>query len=219
MSLLKNLSSGKFSPGALKDQIKPFLVRHDSTPIHTIFCLDDSGSMQQEWQSVIQAVRAFFQIRRELGSADDIFSCVQFSDTTKVRFEQKGYDAAHATNLKFRNGGTSFAEALSVVGPIVKRSPANLEVVIVFMTDGQSSDTTEVAKRAIESFLEETSSDKGSRIRSFYGVAFKNDVDHSSFENMVEKQLNGQMKRAIDVAQLRQEFCLIAQEPIASHSH
>jgi hypothetical protein len=204
--LLQKLRSGKFGPGGLKEEIRPFIVRHDTRPIHTIFCLDDSGSMGSEWPSVQEAVKAFFQIRRELGSADDRFSCVQFSDTTHCAYKVVGFDAALLTRLKLRGGGTSFAKALSALEELVKNSPANLEVVIVFMTDGQSEDKPDIAK-----FQRETA------FGSFYGIAFKNDVDHSSFEVMV-KTLNGQMKRAKDVAQLRQEFCHIAQNPVASHS-
>jgi hypothetical protein len=303
MLLLQKLRSGKFGQGGLQEDIRPFLLRHDTAPLHTIFCLDDSGSMQNEWPSVQAAVKAFFQIRRELGSADDKFSCVQFSHNTHQAYREIGYDAALSTELIFRNGCTSFANALSALEPIVKNSPANLEVVIVFMTDGQSDDVPDIAKfltacaksdvplgsavcirrddgtdgtllrarptisRSDDAFVapkvEITSDDRLQLLQitaaegcafslvrtssgvegyvqskyialapapaavgfdaakphfgSFYGIAFKNNVDHSSFEKMV-KELNGQMKRAKDVAELRQEFCRIAQDPIASHS-
>jgi uncharacterized protein YegL len=207
MDLVGKLQSNAQHDGVIRS-IEGFL-RADSRacPIHTIFCLDDSGSMHGSWLSVKEAVRVFIEIRRELGSPADIFSCVQFSHDTAVPFKQACIDTAHdqASLLTLRGGGTVFGPALKCVSDLIRPSQ---NVAIVFMTDGASSDNPTAIAQSIMS--------QGAQI-SFFGVAFTPEGKTKTLQNVVQA-FNGVLVEAADVSELRAQFEVIAQDPTPSHA-
>jgi uncharacterized protein with von Willebrand factor type A (vWA) domain len=188
--------------------IQGFLRNQGSAgPIHTIFCLDDSGSMSASWPSVKEAVRTFIEIRQELGCPDDLFSCIQFSSNTAVSFKQARIETAlkHSSRLTLRGGGTLFSPALQAVSSVVQ---ASQQVAIVFMTDGASSDNPTAVAQSIMS--------QGAQI-SFYGVAFTPEGKTQILQDMVQT-FNGILVEAANVNELRAQFQVIAKDPTAAHA-
>jgi uncharacterized protein with von Willebrand factor type A (vWA) domain len=193
---------------AIFQSIKGFLRSQGSAgPIHTIFCLDDSGSMSPSWPSVKEAVRAFIEIRQDLGCPDDLFSCIQFSSNTAVSFQNTRIETAlkHSSRLTLRGGGTLFSPALQAVSDIVQ---ANQQVAIVFMTDGASSDNPIALAQHIMS--------KGAQV-SFFGVAFTPAGKTQILQDMVQT-FNGILVEAANVKELRAQFQVIAKDPTAAHA-
>ena len=208
MDLVRNLQSIHPQADAIFQGIQGFLRGQGSAgPIHTIFCLDDSGSMSSSWSSVKEAVRAFIEIRQELGSPGDLFSCIQFSDSTHVSFKQTQIATAlhHASSLTLRGGGTLFIPALQAVAGLVQ---AGQQVAIVFMTDGDSSDNPVAIAQSIMGV--------GAQI-SFFGVAFTPDGKTQTLQDTV-KAFNGALVEAVNVKELRAQFQVIAQNPTAAHA-
>ena len=208
MEFVRNLQHTHPNADAIFQGIQYFLRKQGSAgPIHTIFCLDDSGSMTPHWTSVKEAVRAFIEIRRELGSPGDLFSCIQFSSKPKLSFQQAPIATAleQASGLTLRGGGTLFSPALQAVSGLVK---AGQQVAIVFMTDGESSDSPVAIAQSIMA--------KGAQI-SFFGIAFTPDGKTEILQNTV-KAFNGVLVEAANVQELRAQFQVIAQNPTAAHA-
>ncbi len=163
--------------------------------------------MIQYWISVKEAVRAFIEIRQELGCPDDLFSCIQFSSNTAISFQNTRIDTAlkHSSRLTLRGGGTLFSPALQAVSDIVQ---ANQHVAIVFMTDGASSDNPVAVAQYIMS--------KGAQI-SFFGVAFTPAGKTQILQDMVQA-FNGILVEAANIKELRAQFQVIAKDPTAAHA-
>ena len=208
MDLVRNLQSVHPQADAIFQGIQGFLRSQGSAgPIHTIFCLDDSGSMTSSWPSVKEAVQTFIGIRQDLGSPGDLFSCIQFSSNTAVAFQQTQIATAlqHASSLILRGGGTLFIPALQAVSGLVQ---AGQQVAIVFMTDGASSDNPVAIAQSIMGI--------GAQI-SFFGVAFTRDGKTQTLQDMVQA-FNGSLVEAANVKELRAQFQVIAQNPTAAHA-
>ena len=193
---------------SILQSIQCFLRSQGSAgPLHTIFCLDDSGSMTPSWLSVKEAVRAFIEIRQELGSPGDLFSCVQFSHNTFVSFQrvQIGTALTQASSLTLRDGGTLFDPALRAVSALVQ---AGQQVAILFMTDGASTDNPIAVAQSIMG--------QGAQI-FFFGVAFTPEGKTQTFQEIV-KAFGGTLVEAANVKELRAQFEVIAKNPTAAHA-
>ena len=208
MEFVRNLQHTHPNADAIFQGIQYFHRKQGSAgPIHTIFCLDDSGSMTPHWTSVKEAVRAFIEIRRELGSPGDFFSCIQFSSNPKLSFKQAPIATAleQASGLILRGRGTLFSPALQAVSGLVQEGQ---QVAIVFMTDGASADNPVAIAQSIMA--------KRAQI-SFFGIAFTPDGKTEILQNTV-KAFNGVLVKAANVQELRAQFQVIAQNPTAAHA-
>jgi hypothetical protein len=163
--------------------------------------------MDESWDSVKEAVLAFIEIRKDIGSPGDLFSCVQFSHSTHIPFQRVQIEAAfkQASTLTLRSGGTSFAQAIKAVSGLVQ---AGQEIAILFMTDGASSDNPIADVPSIM--------DKGAEIH-FFGVAFTAAGKTQTFQEMV-KACKGCLIEAANVKELRAQFAVIASDPTAAHA-
>jgi hypothetical protein len=163
--------------------------------------------MSESWPSVKEAVRAFIEIRQDLGSPGDLFSCIQFSSNTAVSFQQAQIDTAlnHASKLTLRGGGTLFSPALQAVSGLVQPGQ---QVAIVFMTDGASSDNPIAVAQSIMG--------QGAQI-SFFGVAFTPQGKTKILQDVVQA-FQGVLIEAANVKELRAQFQVIAQDPTAAHA-
>jgi hypothetical protein len=181
-------------------------------PMHIIFCLDDSSSMNDSWPSVKEAVRKFIGIRHELMSDGDLFSCVQFSHNTFVPFQRDQIETAlsKVVSLSLRGGPTSFDSALKAVSGLVQ---GDSHVAILFMTDGESHDNPKffdpiAVARSIMGL--------GSEI-SFFGVAFTPNGQTQTLRDIVQV-FNGVLVEANNVRDLRGKFQFIAKDLTAAHA-
>jgi uncharacterized protein with von Willebrand factor type A (vWA) domain len=212
MEFVKILQNGHPKSDAILVGIEPFLRSQRSAgPIHSIFCLDDSGSMSPSWTSVKEAVRAFIEIRRELGNPGDLFSCIQFDVEPKLSFKEAPIETAleQASGLILRGRGTLFSPALQAVSGLVK---AGQQVAIVFMTDGESSDKKNDNPVAMAQAIMA----KGAEI-SFFAIAFTDEGKTEMLQNTV-KAFNGVLEEAANVQELRAQFQVIAEDPTGAHA-
>jgi hypothetical protein len=163
--------------------------------------------MTPSWLSVKEAVRAFIEIRQELGSPGDLFSCIQFSHNTSVSFQRVQIETAlkQTSSLTLRSGGTLFDPALRAVSGLVQ---AGQQVAILFMTDGASTDNPIAVAQSIMG--------QGAQI-FFFGVAFTPEGKTQTFQEIVQA-FNGTLVEAANVKELRTQFEVIAKNPTAAHA-
>jgi hypothetical protein len=176
--------------------------------------------MSESWPSVQEAVKAFIGIRKEIGSPEDSFSCIQFSSNAFVSFTQLRMETAlkQASKLTLRGGGTHFSPALKAVSGLVQPGQ---QVAILFMTDGASTDAQPTKENPnpppydpipdVQSIM-----GKGAQI-SFFGVAFTPQGKTKIFQDIVQAS-KGRLIEAAGVKELRDQFKVIAQDPTAAHA-
>jgi len=106
---------------------------------HFVFCLDESGSMADQWSTLVQAYRNFLEIRcKSQRGNNDIASVVQFSSAAAIAFQGLALNSC-PINLKYHDGGTNFDPALLAAKPLLT-AYGGYRPVLVFMTDGQNGD-------------------------------------------------------------------------------
>jgi len=190
----------------MMDFQKPRMLSNsvNTAPTHIIFCLDESGSMSNDWPSVIDSFKEFLQIREDLGAFDDLVSVVQFSNSARVTMEGMPLAEAmqHTDALKFRGGGTLFVPALTKTSALLALYPS-YDAVVVFMTDGECSDRDAAPGAAVSL---PRSCPNGNF--TFYGISFKESVE--TLQQMTEQIKGASMLPASDFYQLREQFKFIA---------
>ncbi|CAD8175679.1 unnamed protein product [Paramecium pentaurelia] len=130
----------------LKKHDLPMHLQHSST--HYIFILDDSGSMQHHWTSVIKCVKSQLE---QISKKENVkVSVVIFNKDARivvncqtVKFEEQ------LKLLIFQNGpDTKFGPPFKLTLDLIKQNSEFNQSVILFYTDGQA----EYPKQEIESF-------------------------------------------------------------------
>jgi len=172
---------------------------------HIVFCLDESGSMELDWDSLVSAFSEFLQLRADLGASDDVVSVVQFSNSARVTMDRMPLlDAMNNTHvLTFKDGGTLFVPALQSASRQLQIGPVGADAVVVFMTDGECSDK-ETSPPATATLRD--SYTQG--LLMFFGVSFRESVD--TLKRMTAQVPNGILLPASNVIQLRDQFQHIA---------
>ena len=102
-----------------------------------VFCLDGSGSMRGEWQTLKTAYASFIAILAA-SAPDSKVSVVQFSENATVQLEDASIDVARAFNLVQMGGGTYFEAALQKVHQVLSRGFQGPNL-LVFMADGATT--------------------------------------------------------------------------------
>jgi len=180
-------------------------------PVHVVFCLDESGSMSSYWAEVVNCFSSFLQMRESLGATADLVSVVQFSSSARVTMT--GMPLLEAMNnthvLSFRGGGTLFVPALTEASNLLS-STKGMDAVVVFMTDGESSD-----KSASPSAASELARNFSQQTLMFFGLAFRESVP--TLQQITEAVPGGRMLSATNVLQLRDQFQFIAKQTSARH--
>jgi Mg-chelatase subunit ChlD len=161
------------------------------------------------WSGLLQALRAFLEIRRDSGGASDLVSVIQFSTTARMVFSGVPLlDAVAAVpSLRCGGGGTSFTPALRVAQQALLSQP-QMSSVLVFMTDGQCSD----AQPAIQESQMIATSLTG-RLQ-FFGIAFN--TAGETLRGMTDAA-SGTMVSADNVNDLRDRFQNIARQVSANY--
>jgi len=194
------------------DLLRPLQSGSQSTdPVHIVFCLDESGSMSNDWSGVVSCFTNFLQIRESLGATSDLVSVVQFSNSARVTMTRMPLlEAINNSNmLNFRGGGTLFSPALTESAKLLS-STQGMDAVIVFMTDGECSDggtAPSAASKLAHNFSQGT--------LMFFGLAFKESV--STLRQITDTVPGGILLSATNVLQLRDQFQFIAKQTSARH--
>eukprot|EP00300_Choanocystis_sp_HF-7_P002491 c11890_g1_i1.p1 GENE.c11890_g1_i1~~c11890_g1_i1.p1 ORF type:complete len:743 (-),score=203.59 c11890_g1_i1:48-2276(-) len=109
---------------------------------HVIFILDESGSMGgTPWNELVNAYRRYISRRMSDQGETDIVSIVQFSSSARITLCCQPMSKAPNT-LDFDSGGTSFLPAIQKARECIRSCTyKNKSPQLVFMTDGEASDT------------------------------------------------------------------------------
>jgi len=215
--LLQKLLAHKISTKAIVENIEQISQNQNRAqgPVHVLFCLDESGSMENEWKSVTSATGGFLEVLTESDHSEYIFSVIQFSHKERVVLERKSLTQTiqAVNNLEFKGGGTYFKPALTRALAILnnkRHAHAGSDAVVIFMTDGECSDEYEAVKAAQRLY----NNTPGELL--FFGVAFRENV--STLQTMVGVFPTGKFLRAEDVHALGLQFKRIAREVTAQYA-
>jgi len=119
----------------------------DGVDKHVVFCIDSSYSMQgQRWDIVVRAYQEFLDILQAGGLADRI-SVMVFDDKQNWQLKSEELTKAKEIPIQFQGGGTCFVPALRGSAERfieAKRQFPHLQPVLVFLSDGEAADKTQV---------------------------------------------------------------------------
>jgi len=129
------------------------LTRNANTPStlgmvqarHIIFVLDESGSMNHSWLGVVATYNKYIKCRRQKQCDFDQVSVIQFGNSARVTVRMQTLSQAPVT-LDYEGGGTQFAPTAEATKLLVQKTPESYLPIVVFMSDGQSSDAAAAAK-------------------------------------------------------------------------
>jgi uncharacterized protein with von Willebrand factor type A (vWA) domain len=114
-------------------------------PKHFIFVLDASGSMKSCWDSLLQAVRSFVELKlkTKAQNVEHTVSCIVFSSNAQIEFSQQSLATQLFDNIRFTHGGTVFTSPLRKVIELLDNCTVQSLNVVVFMTDGDAEYPTD----------------------------------------------------------------------------
>eukprot|EP01041_Mallomonas_annulata_P003358 gene3358-6649_t len=210
------------SPSTSLDKIVKSILSFDASgaiqPTHLIFCLDESGSMTYHWPHLVNACKEFLKIRVQNGANNDIVSIIQFSSNARTTIKRKPLlDLVDNLNLDFGDGGTYFVPALTMANQIVSHDASQMDIVMVFMTDG---DTSDVQPSIQYCNLFQPYYNNGNF--QFFGVAFNtSDATLRQMSSAVhgsDSAASDSVVSAANVNDLQTKFQFIAQEATTKQS-
>lgn len=104
---------------------------------HIIFALDNSGSMTDEFGSVLNSVNAILEKRKKLPVSNDTVSVIKFNSEANIEY----LNAKIKETISIENecgGGTSFVKALQKINDILgKTNEEMFTPIIFFLSDGE----------------------------------------------------------------------------------
>lgn len=185
--------------------------------VHVIFCLDESGSMSgTRWEALKLAFREFLSIRRDVGgSAGDKISVIQFDNTARIVLNRASLEVAYNHVLICNGGGTNFIPALEAVKQQILSSSTseNLDTVVVFMSDGECTESNSAVIKAARDFTTATCSG----LIQFFAVPLSLDSKCDRLMDLTSA-VGGTIVSAGELKELKEKFQLIARQVSASYS-
>ena len=173
--------------------------------VHFIFCLDESGSMDgQPWQQLVNAYCHFLKMRMDSQLSADFISVIQFASRASVTVDNVATPSA-PRGLGFRGGGTCFHPAMLEAKKQVGKTPDHVTPVIIFMSDGGTSDA-DAAARCFTNEIKPMRNGSKQPVQ-LHGVFFG-----SGGEQTLEKMCSdcgSSMKKAVNGIELQQAFSSI----------
>ena len=121
--------------------------------LHIIMCLDESGSMHDQWDELVSAFNAFWN--QSIGGSSNV-SVVQFGTSARITHQLIPLEG-QPPNLTPSWSGTAFLPAIRQAENLINcvAGPAHgYTTVIVFMSDGESGDVCQTVK-VLESLASE----------------------------------------------------------------
>jgi uncharacterized protein YegL len=212
--MIKNQMAGN-APDALamfeKFQNEWFGAACYTPSVHTVFILDESGSMFGEpWSNLQKSLTAYLNELSQQGSAEDRVSVIQFACDARIIREFISVSDAQSLVLEHMSGGTNFLPPLQKTRSLLQQDDSGYDVVIVFMTDGENNDDSDPMP-----VLQAIFSDCASRAQpvtlKFNAIAFGENPP--SLRAMVDAVGDdGTYSHASDAIQLQQRFVEIARK-------
>jgi len=176
-------------------------ISQATSSYHLFFCLDESGSMSNDWNSLLQAVTGFITKRIEMCNANcapvkDMVTVVNYASSARVVFKNQAISPNLVAQIKYQGGGTDFAAGLSVAEQcIASANTPTLTPCLVFMSDGGSNNGEAEMSRIFTKFP---------NVKVFV-VGFGSGCDRNKLTNLA-KLGGGMFCFGADAAQLRGEF-------------
>lgn len=169
---------------------------------HIYFCLDDSGSMSNNWKDLVAGVRGFNQRRIAMcqnanSIASDLVTIVNYSNTAQVMCRNVDINANPETRTQFRSGGTDFAVGLNLVITEMRNIQNGYQPVLVFMSDGGSGTGDKEIRQVATEFKD--------KCVDIFLLGFGRGCNSQKLKNMA-KISGGEYFFGGDAAQLKAEF-------------
>jgi len=174
---------------------------------HIIFVLDDSGSMQWEWAGVVVAYNQYLSRRRQNQSESDLVSVVQFDNNSRVTVNMQPIAQA-PSGLSPHFGGTSFAPAARDACSLARGTPSSHAPVVVFMSDGGTSDSA-AAAGTFSTLNREIRATSGIDLE-LHVIAFGAGASTTQLAQIAGSSRNGKVHTSADTAELSDIFTDIA---------
>jgi Mg-chelatase subunit ChlD len=174
---------------------------------HTVFIIDESGSMKDRWSSLQKSFSAYLRILIAKGSSSDVVSVIQFDTdarlvdhATKISPQQ-----ASQLSLNMRGNGTNFGPAIALANDFLEQDSYPSDIVLVFMTDGENTDG-DVALGALQNLFK----NRSARNPKFNAIGFIQQPA-SLMQMVAAVQPDGFLYAANDAVQLEQRFVEVAE--------
>jgi len=167
---------------------------------HYILVLDDSGSMQDDWNGLKDAVRGFLA-KKQNAFVEHLVSCVIFNSHARIVFHNAKVSQELLSKIEFTSGGTNFSDALQKVISLVNASNGgDSDIVILFMSDGEDKYPGKEMQQ-LSACL--------SKIEAFWAIGFKG--DSATLKQMAAALPGkGEYKNPTNISDLIQQYAEIA---------
>mmetsp|Transcript_1454 Transcript_1454/g.3035 ORF Transcript_1454/g.3035 Transcript_1454/m.3035 type:complete len:1153 (-) Transcript_1454:103-3561(-) len=175
---------------------------------HIIFTLDESGSMQHNWSGVVAAYNKYLCTRRQNQNETDLVSVVQFSSGSRVTVNKVNISKA-PNQLNFGDGGTCFTPAAQQASELARATPTSHMPVIIFMSDGASSDGASGAAHTFSILNQEINHNWKSHL-DLHVIAFGSSANKLQLSEMARASGNGQVLSSAGTVDLSNIFVDIA---------
>ena len=174
---------------------------------HIIFVLDESGSMQNLWNGVVEAYRQYIDKRMQSQSDSDRVSVVQFDNRSQITVANKSLSRA-PTTLSFRGGGTQFHPAALDACKLARETPSSHTPSIIFMSDGGSGDAPAAAHEF--SVLNNVIIQTSGKDLELHVIAFGSGANDAQLQQIANASKAGKVYTSANVADLASLFVSIA---------
>eukprot|EP00931_Biecheleriopsis_adriatica_P036853 TRINITY_DN21179_c0_g2_i1.p1 TRINITY_DN21179_c0_g2~~TRINITY_DN21179_c0_g2_i1.p1 ORF type:complete len:1354 (+),score=298.99 TRINITY_DN21179_c0_g2_i1:180-4241(+) len=174
----------------------------EDKPLHFVFCMDASGSMQgKPWQDLMAAYNDFLRRRMNDQADRDVVSIIVFDDNVDVQSRGRPLKSA-PRSLRYTGGRTEFAPAIMAAAAEMTRLPG-FTPNLIFMSDGQGGD----ASAAVQSLCRA----HGSKGLQANFVAFGSGADARMLQQLASQcGGSGKFHASSDGAELSRTFVKIA---------
>eukprot|EP00347_Sterkiella_histriomuscorum_P023277 403335263 len=173
--------------------------------VHYVLLLDASGSMQGEWNSLVQSVDSFIGVI--VADANLVknskMTVITYSDNASTCFTEQVPNQQLLRSISYVGSGTNFQDPLVKAYEIINQSLQNYDRhVICFMSDGQAP----YPIQAIQTF---TLNNQMMKKIIFTAVYYGHNNNDYKILKKISDAMNGQIKQALTPQDLQKEFQLL----------
>lgn len=177
-------------------------------PMHIVFVLDESGSMNHSWAGVVTAFHDYVARRRQNQNELDIVSVVQFDSSARVTVDREPIHAVVSRGLDYQGGGTQFGPAAVESTQLAASTPMSHTPTVVFMSDGGANDALTAAS-SFTALNRQVIQKHGSDL-DLHIIAFGSGADTQQLQQISKASPKGRVYLSSDTVQLTNIFVSIA---------
>ena len=186
-------------------------LQHNSASCgrHIIFVLDESSSMNDSWNGVVDAYRQYIEKRKKCQSYSDLVSVVQFDGKSRITVKKKTLFES-PTQLSQNRGGTTFHPASLDACNLAQNTPESHNPTIIFMSDGGTSSNDAAAAAREFSLLNHHVLQKSGNDLELHVIAFGAGANQLQLQQIAGASKVGKVHASSNVADLASVFVRIA---------